>query len=108
MADRSGWTSPTPSLLAALESGDCQFGIVSVLAEPNGSLTAAPGPHYFDVSAMGVGRHAQHPERALQFVNWLIVNHPLEEPLERDGKNVAIAGWGNEEARLLAERAGYH
>jgi hypothetical protein len=57
---------------------------------------------------MGIGRHAQNPERAQQMIDWLIDNHVPREDDKRPQRNVAIAGWGNQEARLLAERAGYN
>lgn len=95
-------------LVVALESGVCQFGVLSDRAVTAGMRTIVPTPSYIDVSAMGIGRHAQNPERAQQMIDWLIDNHAPrveDEPLQR---NVAIAGWGNREARLLAERAGYN
>jgi iron(III) transport system substrate-binding protein len=95
-------------LVAALNSGACQFGILSAPADSIGLTRMGRLPFYFDVSAMGVGRHARNPGPAQQLIEWLIVNHPLENYPEMDGKRVAIAGWRNEEARLLAERAGYN
>ncbi len=95
-------------LVAALESGVCQFGILSDRAVTAGMRTIVPSPSYIDVSAMGIGRHAQNPERAQQMIDWLIANHVPREDDERLQRNVAIAGWGNHEARLLAERAGYN
>lgn len=100
--------SSEAELVTALESGVCQIGIVSMHANMNGVLTLEPVPQYLDVSAMGIGRHAQSPERAQQLIDWLILNRPLEDFGAWQGKNVAIAGWRNEEARLLAERAGYN
>ncbi|MDH5621303.1 MAG: extracellular solute-binding protein [Gammaproteobacteria bacterium] len=94
-------------LAAALESGACKFGILSDRAVTTGMKITTPSPSYIDVSAIGVGRHAQNPERAQQLVAWLIVHHAPREGGEAMQRNVAIAGWGNEEARLLAERAGY-
>jgi len=95
-------------LVVALESGVCQFGILSDNAVTDGMRTVLPSPSYIDVSAMGVGRHAQNPERAQQLINWLIVNQGPPEDGERMQRNVAVAGWGNQEARLLAERAGFN
>jgi hypothetical protein len=56
---------------------------------------------------MGVARHAQNAERAQQLIEWLILNKPLEGLADWSGKNVSIAGLRNEEALLLAERAGF-
>jgi iron(III) transport system substrate-binding protein len=95
-------------LVGALESGACKFGIVSSSANTRGMTTIALSPSYFDVSAVGVGRHAQNPELAQRLVDWLIVNHPVPDSAEGNGKSVAIAGWRNKDAQLLAERAGYN
>jgi iron(III) transport system substrate-binding protein len=95
-------------LVEALESGTCKFGIVSSSANITGMTTMGPLPSYFDVSAIGVGRHAPNPELAQQLIDWLIVNHPLPDSADGNGKSVAIAGWRNNDARLLAERAGYN
>ncbi len=100
--------SSDAELVAALESGACEIGIVSSHANLHGLTSIEPVPLYLDVSAMGVGRHASSPERAQQLIDWLILNRPLEGLGAWQGKNVAIAGWRNEEARLLAERAGYN
>lgn len=95
-------------LAVALESGACQFAILSDRAVTAGMKITAPSLSYIDVSAMGVGRHAQNPERAQQLIDWLIVNYAPHDDGGRIQRNVAIAGWGNQEARLLAERAGYN
>lgn len=96
------------ALVAALESGTCQFGIVSASARTASMSTMRSLPAYFDVSAIGVGRHAQNPDLAQQLIDWLIVNHPLPDSADGSAKSVAIAGWKNKDARLLAERAGYN
>ncbi len=94
-------------LLAALASGTCEIGIVSMPASRTELKIIGPEPPYFDVTAMGVARHAQNAERAQQLIEWLILNKPLEGLADWSGKNVSIAGWRNEEALLLAERAGF-
>jgi len=95
-------------LVAALEAGDCEIGIISDKANTVEMLQVIPTPLYMEVSAMGVGRHANNPERAQQLIDWLIVNKPLEDLAEWKGRNMGVAGWRHAEVLLLAERAGYH
>ncbi len=94
-------------LVAALEAGDCEIGIISNTANRIEMLQVTPTPLYMDVSAMGIGRHANNPERAQQLIDWLIVNKPLEYPAEWNGRNMGVAGWRHAEVLLLAERAAY-
>lgn len=94
-------------LVAALEAGDCEIGIISNTANTIEMLQVTPTPLYMEVSAMGVGRHANNPERAQQLIDWLIVNKPLEYPAEWKGRNMGVVGWRHAEVLLLAERAGY-
>ena len=95
-------------LAAALESGACPIAILSGTSVSAGTRTSTPSVSYCDISAMGVGRHAQNPERAQQLIDWLIVNRTLLDDGGKDQRNVAIAGWGKEDALLLAERAGFN
>ncbi len=95
------------SLVAALVSGDCKLGIISASANTVGMKNVGPVPLYSDVSAMGVGRHAENPERAQQLIDWLIVNKPLAGSAENNGRNIGVVGWRHEEVMLLAERAAY-
>jgi iron(III) transport system substrate-binding protein len=94
-------------LVAALEAGDCQFGIVSNSANTIEMKQIGPRLLYVDVSAMGIGRHANNPERAQQLIDWLIVNEPLGGLAEGNGRNIGVIGWRHEEVMLLVERAGY-
>lgn len=94
-------------LVAALESGDCKFGIVSASANTVGMNNVSPAPLYSDVSAMGVGRHAENPDRAQQLIDWLIVNKPLDGSVKDTGRNIGVVGWRHEDVMLLADRAAY-
>ncbi len=94
-------------LIAALESGVCEFGIISEASNTTGMATTGGAPIYFDVSAMGVGRHANSPARAQQLIAWLVANKLLADPPESTGHNIGIAGWRNRDVILLAERVGY-
>ena len=94
-------------LVAALQSGTCQLGIISDAANTVDLNLIGPVPVYADVSAMGIGRHARNPERAQQLVDWLILNNPLGGLANSNGQNLGVIGWRNEEVMLLAERAAY-
>jgi iron(III) transport system substrate-binding protein len=111
-----GWVknlgvAPFPSqedLLDALRDGRCQYGIASLTSNPEGLLSfVPPNAEYYDIGAIGVGRHAQQPERAQQFVNWMLEFKTWQAGTGISARNVGVAGWRADEARLLAERAGY-
>jgi iron(III) transport system substrate-binding protein len=94
-------------LVAAVRDGRCAFGIASSHADFDGLLSYSPKPHYFDVSAVGVARHAENAESAQRLVGWLLETRTDYFRGETQLRNVSIAGWHDEDARLLAERAGY-
>jgi iron(III) transport system substrate-binding protein len=95
-------------LLAALESGDCEYGVVSDYLVPGETMQKiGPVPLYADISAVGVGRHAGQPERAQQLVDWIRREHPPEGLAEWNGRNIGLVGARDEDVRKLAERVGY-
>lgn len=94
-------------LVQALRSGTCRYGIVSGAAEIEGLSAIKPRPLYLDISAIGIGRHAQQAESAQSLVQWLLASGPPPQPESSNGRNLGLAGWRDEEVRLLAERAGY-
>ncbi len=115
-------------LLDAVESGDCEIAIVSglgagrIFSVADSALRAvAPQPGYLQVEALGVGRHSRYPQSAYLLIDWLLSadtgdRHALQTlvyPVHRfsesghTGQPASTAGWRNEEARLLIERAGY-
>lgn len=94
-------------LLAALRSGDCDVAIVVTPTDPAGLASFVPASRYVDVTAFGVGRHAAHPDAAQRFADWMLGRRQLVGAGESTPMSVGIAGWRAEEARLLAERAGY-
>lgn len=99
--------STEEELVEALESGACGSAIISAFPEA-GSLTRNyPEPTYRNISGIGVTRHAENPEAGQQLVEWVLSEIPFPELVNSNGKNIGIAGWRDEEARLLAERAGY-
>lgn len=105
------------ALLEAMEAGRCQVGVVSstafeshVRANKSSALRLAElNEVHINVEAAGVARHARNPEGAQRLIEWLITQTPLGDG-DLDGvsnRNVGIAGWHNEDAVKLAERAGY-
>ena len=93
---------------AALRNGDCDYGILAV-AEPSDNLTHfVVSPLTFTAEAFGVGRHARSPESAQLFVDWMFRTRSVELNGDADWPHASIAGYRDEEARLLAERAGWH
>jgi len=94
-------------LIAALASGDCDYGIVVHPLQAPGVVRIKPVPAYVDIYAVGVSRHAGNADGAQAFVDWMLNERSVETPAGTNGRNVGVAGWRDEEARLLAERAGY-
>ena len=94
-------------LAEALRSGSCRVAVISATPEVDGLVRFAPTPTYGDIQGIGVTRHANHPAEAERLVAWLLETAPTTEPVNSGGRHVGVAGWRDEEARLLAERAGY-
>jgi iron(III) transport system substrate-binding protein len=93
-------------LLAAIQAGTCAYGISS--ENVGGGINhVVPAGAYIDVDAIGVVRHARYPESAQRLMDWLLEHSDLDTPAGTNENNVGIAGLRAEEARLLAERAGY-
>ena len=117
-------------LLAAIETGDCKFGLLS--GWTNGAAHSSqadvatqvvrPEPSYVEIEGVGIARHSHNPDAAQAFVDWLLSESSNQQHAlalraysiyagphaSISEKNVGIAGWRDEDARLLAERAGYH
>lgn len=94
-------------LAAAIKSGQCDYGITSWPNDFEGVTPYGVEMRYIDASGAGVGRHAGNPESAQKLVGWLLTNRRMEFGGDAEPVFVGIAGWRDEEARLLAERAGY-
>jgi len=94
-------------LLSALEQGDCRVGIVS--GDPGSSIVdlIEPQPGYVLIDGIGVSRHAENAEAAQRFVNQVLSEYQADDLDGAAASNAGIAGWRSEDARLLAERAGY-
>ena len=94
-------------LQVAIASGSCNYGILSMSPEIQIGEKAEDRQYYVDIDGIGVARHAQNPESAHVLVDWMLKKKAIKDLAWSNGKNVGIAGWRDEEARLLAERAGY-
>ena len=94
-------------LVAALQSGACGYGIFSSSIKTDGIKRISPEPLYIDIDGVGVARHARHPESAQVLVDWMLAEKQSREPVSSNGRNIGLAGWRNDDARLLAERAAY-
>jgi iron(III) transport system substrate-binding protein len=98
-------------VIDAIRSGRCAAGIIALApgaAPPEGLAVHLPEPAYGSVRTIGVARHARNPDAARRFVAWYLggIGATLDAP-GLAGRNVGVAGRFDEEARLLAERAGY-
>ena len=94
-------------LLAAVYAGDCEIGLVASGAGIGNLLQASlPGP-YIGIDGVGVARHAGNPDGAHRFIEWIVAKQSLGLTESYFTMHVGVAGYRDEEARLLAERAGY-
>ena len=94
-------------LVAALQSGACGYGIFSSSIKSDSIKRISSKPLYIDINGVGVARHARQPESAHTLVNWMLEKNELRVPVSSNGRNIGLAGWRDEDAALLAERAGY-
>ena len=98
-------------LLEAVRVGDCEYGIASWGGSglAAGMTAFVSQPQTLDVTAIGINRHAARAGAAQQLVDWLLRKWAMRFQRADDYSPppVHIAGRRDEEARLLAERAGY-
>jgi iron(III) transport system substrate-binding protein len=96
-------------LAAAFGAGDCGVALVTSGTWIPSAETVVPDPLFYNVRAAGVSRHAEYPDTAQDAVARLLEMETGvdSELLDKLAMNVSVAGWRDEEARLLAERAGY-
>lgn len=122
------------ALFAAVDAGSCRYGILS--SQVAVSTTSASGdgnaefitpqPAYFDIEGLGIARHARNASGAEVLLDWMLSQEAQElhalgayQYPARSGnlreeiaarisrRNVGLAGWHDNDAQLLAERAGY-
>lgn len=94
-------------LLAALKLGRCDYGIVSSTSVEDDTPTIQPEVTYIDIDGIGIARHARYPESAQRLLEWMLSEKALAEPSDVSRLNIGVAGWGDEDAVMLSERAGY-
>lgn len=122
------------ALFGAVDGGVCEYGIISSSTAVLSTSTAVDGtgefvvpePAYFDIEGIGIARHARYPDAAQMLVDWMLSveaqrkHSPGVQQYSARGdllseeitmrvsqKNVGLAGWHDDDAALLAERAGY-
>jgi len=103
--------APFPSddeLIGAIRNGACDYGLLPWYPDIDDLIYFLPEQHYMDIGGIGVARHARQVESAQRLVEWLVRKRQSRIVSESDIRPVGIAGWLDEDARLLAERAGYH
>jgi iron(III) transport system substrate-binding protein len=95
------------ALLDAVANAGCTYGVVRVRLEEQGMHRPLLDARYIDVAAIGVGRHAQNAEGAQDLVDWVLRNNDPGLLDTAEYRPASLAGWHDEEAQRLAERAGY-
>lgn len=94
-------------LLDAIRAGKCDYGIGVSSSDLEGLAPFTPSPWYFDLTAAGIGRHAGQPAAAQRLLDWFLESSSIDLKPGQASYSAAIAGFRDDEARLLAERAGY-
>ena len=100
--------SSEDELIGAIRNGTCDYGILFWYPHIDDLIYFVPEQHYMDIDGVGVARHARQVDSAQRLVEWLVRNRQPRIVSESKISPVRIAGWLDEDARLLAERAGYH
>jgi len=99
--------SSEDQLIEAIRDGTCDYGILAWYHHIDDLIYLVPEQQYMHIDGIGVARHARQPESAQKLVEWLVREKQPRITSDRELRPVNIAGWRDEEARLLAERAGY-
>ncbi len=94
-------------LVAAIQSGACAYGILSDAATAEEMIVLVPQPAYFDIDGLGIVRHSRYPQSAQRLVDWMLSKQRFDSAVVKP-RNIGAAGWRDNDAILLAERAGYH
>ena len=111
-------------LSAAVDAGTCDYAILS--SSRLAGARKLPEPAYVEIEGIGIARHARYPESAERLIDWMLsedvqrrhaaatnaspvltklINPTLAGTIST--RNVGMAGWHDNDAVLLAERAGY-
>jgi len=117
--------SSADEVLAAIRNGVCDFSILSNASLGELDVDGVVGAAYAGASVSiaygaGLARHARYPESATTLLRWLASRDgqqafaaatdrvsAYDYPVEANPGPLAQLGWLDEEARLLAERAGW-
>ena len=94
-------------MIEAIRDGTCDYGITAWMPEQDEVAFFLPEGAYLDIDGIGVTRHARQPDSAQKLVEWLLINRSPQVESEFARQSVDTAGWNDEEASLLAERAVY-
>lgn len=96
-------------LVDAVRSGKCRLGVTTMSGRTESLVQFWPGagPRSFHIDGIGVARHATDPDAAQRLVAWIAAKRGIATNPGDGFVHAGIAGRRDEEARLLAERAGY-
>jgi iron(III) transport system substrate-binding protein len=96
-------------LVDALHSGTCKLGVVAGNTDTDSLPRFWPltEPRSFQISGIGVARHATDADAAQQLVAWVAGRQGARAYSDAEYIHAGVAGRRDEEVRLLAERAGY-
>jgi iron(III) transport system substrate-binding protein len=96
-------------LVDALRSGACKLGVLTGHARHDSLARFWPStePSSFSIDGIGVARHATDADAAHKLVGWIADKQGARIYEGVEYIHAGVAGWRDEEARLLAERAGY-
>jgi len=99
--------SSEDKLIDAIRDGTCDYGVLFWYPHIDDLTYFVPEQQSMDIDGVGVARHARQAESAQRLVEWLVQNKQPRIASESEISPVRIAGWLDEDAKLLAERAGY-
>lgn len=96
-------------LVDAVRSGACELGVLtgSTRSDSLSRFWPSTEPRSFHINGIGVARHATDADAAQQLVAWIAGRLGARVYEDVEYIHAGVAGWRDEEARLLAERAGY-
>jgi iron(III) transport system substrate-binding protein len=96
-------------LVDAVRSGTCKLGVLTGNTHTDSLPRFWPltEPRSFHINGIGVARHATNAGAAQQLVAWVAGRQGVRGYADAEYIHAGVAGRRDEEARLLAERAGY-
>ena len=96
-------------LVDAVRSGACELAVLTANTRHDSLARFWPSaePRSFHIDGIGVARHATDADAAQQLVAWVADRQGARVYDDVEYIHAGVAGWRDEEARLLVERAGY-